>query len=114
VCRRSAGGASPAAAEDCFNARNVDSFSPLSGRYVYIRLLGGGHYLLTLDTVYVRLPYVTGIRISSEYSRVCSSTGATITFKDAGIPVRCRVIGVEAVASREAALQLVKERTPGG
>jgi hypothetical protein len=100
------------APEACFNARNVDSFSPLHARFVYVRLLGDEQYLLTLDTLYVGLPYATGIRISSSFSRVCSGTGAMITFRDAGRPVRCRIVRVEAVASREAAQQLVTDRTP--
>jgi len=99
-------------ADACFNVRNVDTFSPLHGRYVYVRLIGGGQYLLTLDAVYVQLPYVTGIGISSEFSRVCSTTGAVLTFRDATGPIRCRIVAVETVPSRDAAVELVRERTP--
>jgi len=105
-------GSVPAAEEACFNVRNVDSFSPLHGRFVYVRLLGGHeHYLLTLDNVYTSLPFATGITISQEFTHVCSDTGARITFIDFGRPVFCHILRVEAVASKEAAQELVRDRT---
>ncbi len=104
-------GSGPAANEACFDASRVDSFSPLHGRFVYVRLLGGEHYLLTLDSVYTGLPFATGIRISDAFSRLCSDTGAMITYVDSGSPVFCRIVRVEAVASKKAAQKLVEERT---
>lgn len=108
------GGRNPAAADACFNARKVDSFSALHASFVYVRLLGDEHYLLTLDGVYTSLPYATGIKLSDTFSRVCSDTRARITFIDDGRPVVCRIIRVERVASKEAAERLVKGRTPPG
>lgn len=105
------GGTGPAAKEACFNVRRVDSFSPLHERFVYVRLLGNEHYLLTLDSVYTSLPYATGIKISGTFSRVCSDMAEMITYMDSGHPVFCRIVRVEAVASKEAAQQLVKDRT---
>jgi hypothetical protein len=105
-------GSAPAAEEACFNVRKVDSFSALHARFVYVRLLGDEHYLLTLDRVYTGLPYVTGgISISQEFTRVCSDTGARITFTDSGRMVYCRIVRVEAVASKKAAQELVEDRT---
>jgi hypothetical protein len=105
-------GSESAAQRACFNVRNVDSFSPLHARFVYVRLLGGDeHYLLTLDAIYTSLPYAIGITISNEFSRVCSETGARITYVDSGRPVYCRIVRVEAVASKEAAQKLVEDRT---
>jgi hypothetical protein len=104
-------GSEPAAQRACFNVRNVDSFSPLHARFVYARLLGGESYLLTLDSVYTSLPFATGITISQEFSRVCSDTGARITYVDSGRPVYCRIVRVEAVANKEAAQKLVEDRT---
>ncbi|MGD1146484.1 MAG: DUF6491 family protein [Thermoanaerobaculaceae bacterium] len=103
----------PVAKEACFDVRRADSFSALHERFVYVRLLGNEHYLLTLDSVYTSLPFATGIKLSGEFkfSRVCSDTGAMITFVDFGRPVFCRIVRVEAVASKEAAQQLVKDRT---
>jgi len=97
--------------EACFNVRNVSSSSALHERFVYVRLLGGESYLLTLDHVYTSLPFATGITISGTFSRVCSDTGAMITFTDFGRPVFCRIVRVEAVADKEQAERLVKHRT---
>jgi hypothetical protein len=104
-------GSASAAERACFNVRNVDSFSPLSNRFVYVRTTGDEHYLLTLDSVYVTLPYATGITMSGNYAWVCSNTGAMITYVDAGRPVFCRILSVEAVARKEAAQKLVDART---
>jgi len=103
-----------AAKSACFSVRDVESFSPLHASFVYVRLLRGEEYLLTLDAPYTSLPYATGLRISNEFSRICSDSGAMITFMDSGRPVFCRIIRVEAVASREAAVQIVKDRTAPG
>ena len=104
-------GSRPAAEEACFNVRRVNSFSPLHPRFVYVRLLGGESYLLTLDSVYTSLPFATGITISQEFSRVCSDTGARITYVESGHPVFCRIVRVEAVANKDAAQKLVEDRT---
>ena len=104
-------GSGPAAEEACFNVRRVDSFSPLHERFVYVRLLGDEQYLLTMDRVCMGLPFATGITISQEFSRVCSDTGATITYMDSGRSAFCRIVRVEAVASKEAAQELVEDRT---
>jgi len=97
--------------EACFNVRNADSFTALHEMFVYVRLLRGESYLLTLDHVYTRLPFATGITISNIFSRVCSDTGAAITFTDFGHQVSCRIVRVEAVADKEQAERLVKYRT---
>jgi hypothetical protein len=97
--------------EACFNVRNVSSFSALNERFVYVRLLRGESYLLTLDHVYTSLPFATGITISNTFSRVCSDTGAAITFTDFGGQVSCRIVRVEAVADKEQAERLARHRT---
>jgi len=104
-------GSGPATKEACFSVRRADSFSALHERFVYVRALGDEHYLLTLDAPHMGLPFATGITISGSFTRVCSDTGAMITYIDAGRPVLCRIVRVEAVANREAAQKLVTERT---
>lgn len=100
-----------ATTDACFSVRSVASFSPLSERFVYVRLLDDRQFVLTLDRLYMGLPFAIGIAMHGEYSRVCSDTGANITFKDTGGPALARVIRVEAVASLEAARKLVDERS---
>lgn len=111
--RAGSGKRQSAVPEVCFNVRNVDTFSPLDERSVYLRTLGGEHYLLTLDGVYTSLPFATGITISNGFSSVCSDTGATITFMNFGRPVFCRIVRVESVPSKEAAEQLARQRRAG-
>lgn len=100
-----------APADACFSVRRVESFSPLSERHVLVRLVDDTQFLLTLDRLYMGLPFAIGIAMHGEYSRVCSDTGARITFKDTGGPAIARIIRVEAVASREAATKLVDNRS---
>lgn len=100
-------GGTPATTDACFNVRRVASFSALSERFVYVRLQDDKQFLLTLDRLYMGLPFAIGITMHGEYSRVCSDTGARLTFKDIGGPAIARVIRVEAVASKEAAQKLV-------
>jgi hypothetical protein len=99
------------ATKACFNLRTVDSFSPLGNQFVYLRTLSDEHYLLTLDAVYVTLPFATRITIADNFSRICSDTGARITYVNAGVPIFCRIVRVEAVGSKEVAQQVVKDRT---
>lgn len=105
-------GSAPAAQEACFDSSRVRSFSPLHERFVYVRVGSDEHYLLTMGSVCISLPFATGITISgTTFSRVCSDTGAMITYQDSGVPAFCRIIRVESVASREAARKLVEDRT---
>ena len=104
-------GGGQTAGDACFNIRSADSFSPLDDRFVYVRLLDGKQYLLTLDTIYTGLPFATGIRISNNFGRACSDSGAMVTFRDSDHQAIARVIRVEAVADKAAAQKLVKERT---
>lgn len=97
--------------EACFDRTQIDSFSPLHGMYVYVRVLHDGHYLLTLDTIYLTLTDATRMTIVSNFNRVCSYSQATLNFVDAGHPVSARVIRVEAVASKDEAEKLVETRT---
>jgi hypothetical protein len=105
------GPASPPAREACFKLRNVDSFTPLHGRYVYVRVRSDEHYLLTLDSIYPHLKTASGIAIEGGWGTICSDTGAVLVFADYDRPVRCRIIKVEAVESKDAAQRLVEERT---
>ena len=100
----------PTAPEGCFKVSEIDSFSPLHERYVYVRDHNGKHYLLTLDASYSSLPFVSGIKIYGAYTRVCTDSGARITFTDAGYVTYARIVRVESVPSKEEAERLVKER----
>jgi hypothetical protein len=102
----------PVVEDTCFSLRDVASFSPLHGRFVYVRLVRGQQYLLTLDNIYTSLPYATGVAISGTFDRVCSDAGAVLSFSDFGRRVSARIVRVEAVNSKETAQALVDDRTP--
>lgn len=95
----------------CFNVDRVRSYSALHERYVYVRVGRDEHYLLTLDATYIGLPFATGIGISGSFRRVCSDSGAMLTFADSVRQARARIVRVEAVADRDAARELVARRT---
>lgn len=104
-------GETATAREACFNVRRVDSFAPLHERYVYVRVGNDEHYLLTLDRPYIGLQSAAGIAIVGDFSRICSDTGASLSFGEFGQPVLCRIVRVEAVPYREEAERLVYRRT---
>jgi len=95
----------------CFNVRNVRRYSVLHERYVYVRVRGNEHYLLSLERPCMGLPFATGIAISNDFSRVCSDTLAYVTFKDGARLDRCTIVRVEAVADKAMAERVVKNRT---
>jgi hypothetical protein len=99
------------ATEACFNLRKVDSFSPVGNQFVYLRTLDGEQYLLTLDRVDMNLPFATRVTIADNFSRICSTTGARLTYVNAGVSFFSRIVRVEAVESKEVAEQVVKDRT---
>ncbi len=100
------------AKEACFNIRDVDSFSPLGYRFVYVRLLGGKQFLLTMADINTGLPSAIGVTIAGTFDRVCSDTGATLTFTEFGRRVSSRILRVEEVDSKDTAQALAADRAP--
>lgn len=102
-----------AAAENvtCFNARDITSFVPLAGPYLYIRVGNHEHYLLTLDRPSKRLELAYHIEISRNFDRVCSGMRAPLTYHYQGNVGVYDIIGVESVKDRAAAEALAKKRT---
>jgi hypothetical protein len=94
----------------CFNVDRVRSFTALHERFVYVRVRSDEHYLLTLDSLCMGLPVAAGISISAGFNRVCSDTFATLAYTNFGNRTTCRIVRVEAVASKEEAEELVKDR----
>ncbi|MEW6338006.1 MAG: DUF6491 family protein [Acidobacteriota bacterium] len=101
------------AAEACFRVRQVESISPLHERFVFVESRRHERYLLTLDGFNPGVRFATGFAIADDFSRVCADSGASLLYLDGGREVRARIIGIEAVASRDEAERLVRERTGG-
>ncbi len=104
-------GGAAAAAGECFAANMTNSFSYLHGRYVYVDVIGGKHYLLTLANECLALRSAMNIAISSEFEQVCSDSGAAITYSSFDRMHYCRVIKVQEVKDKAEAELLVKELT---
>ncbi len=71
----------------CLRVRDVRGCTALHDRYVFIRAARERNYLLEVDLGCNGLLYGTGIFISNDVDRVCSSSGATISFWRFDAPV---------------------------
>lgn len=116
-----AGGAVPHGREACFNPTRVRSYAPLADNmFVYLEVGGGEHYLLTLvgdvnqqvegRPVAGKIT-ITGGTLGSNIPRVCKEDWPQVAYIEAGEPVFRRAIRIEAVASKEEAERLVRDRT---
>jgi hypothetical protein len=100
----------PKAVEACFRVRDTRSFDAVDDRFVYVRCIRDRHYLLTMDNACFGLENSIAVAVSNRFDRVCSNDRAWITYKDFNQTRRCGILSVEAVESREAALELIKKR----
>lgn len=100
-----------AAAGDCFAANMTTSFSYLHARYVYVDVVGGKHYLLTLANECLALQSAMNLAITSGFEQVCSDSGAAITYSSFNRVHYCRIIKVQEVKDKAEAEALVKELT---
>jgi len=98
--------------EGCLNSNHVRSFTPLHERFVYVRGRSGEHFLLTMDRFCFGLREATGITLTSTFARICSGSGAVLTYSHIGQRQTCGVLKVEVVPDKATAERLVYERTP--
>lgn len=98
--------------EGCLHANHARSFTPLHERFVYVRGRSGEHFLLTMDRYCLGLPHAAGITLTSAFPRMCSGSGAVLTYSHIGQRQSCGVLTVEVVRDKETAERLVYERTP--
>ena len=103
----------PPSEKACFNVREVRSYDALDDRHVYVETIRDGHYLLTLDTICIGLASSIRIAISNDFSRVCSNDLAVITYRNFDRLESCRILDVERVADREAAVGHWRARVGG-
>ena len=104
---------SAAAAERvCVNVRNITSFDAIDDRHLYVRARGKPeHYLFTMDGTCIGLKGAHTIAVKDTFNRVCSNTFGEVIYRDFGRDLNsCRIRNVEAVASKQDAAGLVKDR----
>ncbi|HEY5623255.1 MAG TPA: DUF6491 family protein [Gammaproteobacteria bacterium] len=94
----------------CFNVRDIDSFSPLSDRFVWIEARRDEGYLLTIDRACFGLRSAQDIAISNHMNRVCANSQAKITFVDFGQVEECVIRTIETVSDRATAEMIVERR----
>jgi len=100
----------PAAEPACFIARDVRNFDALDDRFVFVEGRRGEAYLLTMAGTCIDLRNSPGIAIQSDASRVCSTSGAQIRYRDMGRRQTCLIRRVEAVEDKAAAERLIETR----
>ena len=103
----------PKEKKTCFNVRDTRSYTALHDRYVYVKCVRKKHYLLTIDQGCRGMMNSFGVSITNDFNRVCSQSGAMISFREYSQPKRCRILEVEAVEDLKAAEELVEERVGG-
>jgi hypothetical protein len=99
-----------ASSDDCFNIRQVNSWSAIDRDHVYLEERGDDNYLLTLFSSCPGLKFTQVIALSNHMGRMCPNDFGRITFRDAGNVRSCRIDDVERVADKAAAIALVEAR----
>lgn len=114
ACTSASTGTSAPSPSVCFKPSQIDEFSPLRGRYVYVRVEINRHFLLTLDRDASGLLTARNIQISPHYDLVCANERAPITWAYEGISGVYNIVGVEAVKDRAEADALAERRSAAG
>ena len=97
--------------DDCFHIRQVNSWDAIDRKHIYLREGVNTHYLLTMFSSCQGVRYAKAIALSNHMGRVCPNDFGRITYRDAGMQSSCRIVNVERVESKEAAVALVESRT---
>ncbi|HEX6998595.1 MAG TPA: DUF6491 family protein [Gammaproteobacteria bacterium] len=100
----------PPSEESCFNVRDARSFDALDDEHVYVQARRDGHYLLTVFPGCIGLRDSFRIAISNDFSRVCSNSFASVTYRGVSGLETCRIRRVESVEDKEAAEALAASR----
>ena len=94
----------------CFNVRDIDNFSPLSDRFVWLESRGDDSYLLTVDRACFGLRSAQDIAISNHMNRVCANSQAKITYRNFSEVEECVIRMIEKVSDRTAAEMIAERR----
>jgi hypothetical protein len=92
-----------AAAEQCFDITRARDVSVLSDEHVYVRTIGGNHYLLTMAQVCANLQRSyrsDGVRIQPYGRRVCPNDGSHLLYSWFGQESVCPILTVDPVVDR--------------
>ncbi len=96
----------------CVRVRQINSYSALDDRHVYVNVTGKDDYMLTVDFGCPGLTFARGIAISEQSSQVCGDGSGLLTFNQPGAGARrCRIITIDKVENQTEAKALIASRT---
>jgi hypothetical protein len=101
--------AAPSYAETCVNIQRAQDIVVLSDRHVYVRTLGGNHYLLTMTQTCRNLQrsYRSGgVRIQPYGRLVCPNDGSHLVYTWFDRESVCPIMTIDAVEDRMEARDL--------
>lgn len=96
--------------ENCFNIRQISSWSAIDRDHVYLKEGVNNHYLVTLFSSCPGLRSANAIALSNSMGRMCPNDFGRITFRDAGMRSSCRIDDIVKVDSKDAAVAVVEAR----
>ena len=106
----------PSAADRCFDITRARDISVLSDEHVYVRTIGGNHYLLTMGRVCTNLQRSyrsEGVRIQPYGRRVCPNDGSHLLYNWSGQESVCPILTIDPVTNRAEARAIVgRARSP--
>lgn len=109
VCSPGMAGAQESEDRECFNIRTISSWSALNDKHLYVKGIGSAnHFLLTMFTKCPGIRYAQALAFSNHSSQLCSNSFGDVTYKDGGIPRKCRIDNIERVNSRDEAKELAE------
>jgi hypothetical protein len=92
--------------ETCFDISRVQDISVLSDQHVYVRTIGGNHYLLTMEQTcdnLQRSALSEGVRVQPYGRRVCPNDGSHLIYNWFGRESVCPIQTIDAVEDRQEA-----------
>ena len=96
----------------CVRIRQINSYSALDDRHVYVNVTGKDNYMLTVDHGCPGLTFARGISIAEHSTRVCGNGSGLLSFHQPGAGIRrCRIIMIDKVENQKEAKALIKART---
>lgn len=111
-CATEGGMGERAQGEDiCLNDYQITSFSPLGDSHLYVDGIGDRHYLFSMERGCFGLRSANTIGFPDNVGRLCVGRSDYVIYRDIATGLeRCRVLGIEAVASREDARAIAEQR----
>jgi len=97
----------------CVNKRDINSISALDDQHAFVKVSAGRFYLVTVDKACRGLAVARAIAIVDATARVCGDGLTLLSFENPTVgPMRCRIEGIDSVADKNAARDLIESRAP--